>query len=66
MRQAMSKLQKLDLIRFHDADSNVCFSANSLGVTLSDLLCAKVWVVAKMRGWLSSRYSRPQEKIFNS
>ena len=33
---------------------------------LSDLLCAKVWVVAKMRGWLSSRYSRPQEKIFNS
>ena len=33
---------------------------------LSDLLCANVWVVAKMRGWLSSRYSRPQEKIFNS
>ena len=33
---------------------------------LSDLLCSKVWVVAKMRGWLSARYSRPQEKIFNS
>ena len=66
----MSKLQKLDLIRFHDADSNVCFSTNSLGVFCQ--IC-----FAQKSGWwqrweagchqdiqdLKRRYSTPEKTV---